>query len=399
MKKIEKLEVLFHDRNVGILALTPDKRFCTFEYSKEWLLEGFSISPLELPLKEGVFVAKPTPFNGNFGIFEDSMPDGYGRYLLHKALLREGIDDSSLSALDRPSLVGESGMGALSYRPSTSLVTPQELSYSTSLLISTDSQTNVTSTSNPKRRDTDKEFSGFDILQKKALEVLREQQDRDAGLLLYNSGNSGGARPKAIFSDSEGHWLVKFRHTYDSNTIGKEEYQCNELARKCGIDIPDIRLINGRYFASRRFDISPNGERLHTATAGALLGVSHTTPILDYTNLLALTGYITQNEKDVEEMFRRMVFNYRIDNKDDHSKNFSFVVSPGAKGRWKWRLAPAYDLTPFPDGYNGEHATSVNGKGNPTTADFIAAGLKIKLTAKRCLEIIHQIDSLLSRAK
>ncbi len=369
MKKFEMLEVSIHSRKVGTLALSPDKRLCTFEYAKEWLRDGFSISPLELPLKEGVFVAKPTPFNGNFGIFEDSLPDGYGTLLLQKVLQKKKIDTSNFTALDWLSIIGNAGMGALCYVPATALATPHELSLAASLL------------------------SDFDVLQKKALEVLREQQDEDARLLLYNSGNSGGARPKAIFSDPDGHWLVKFRHTYDSKTIGAEEFRCNDLARKAGLDVPDFRLIEGKYFASRRFDIAPNGERLHTATAGALLGVSHTTPILDYTNLLALTGYLTQNEKDVEEMFRRMVFNYRIDNKDDHAKNFSFIVRRDDKGRWKWRLAPAYDLTPFPEGYNGEHATSVNGQGYPTDADFVAAGLKIKLSELRCRELIHQIDA------
>ena len=83
MKKIERLTVKYHDVTVGILSLTPDSKLCAFEYDKAWLLNGFSISPLELPLRPGLFIAKPQPFYGNFGIFEDSLPDGYGRYLLH----------------------------------------------------------------------------------------------------------------------------------------------------------------------------------------------------------------------------------------------------------------------------------------------------------------------------
>lgn len=82
---------MFRGRPVGTLSLTPDNRLNIFEYDKSWLADGFSISPLELPLKPGIFIAKPNPFYGNFGIFEDSLPDGYGRYLLHKTLLRNGI--------------------------------------------------------------------------------------------------------------------------------------------------------------------------------------------------------------------------------------------------------------------------------------------------------------------
>lgn len=363
MKKIDRLKVTFRGRSVGTLSLTPDNRLNVFEYDKSWLVDGFSISPLELPLKSGAFTAKPHPFYGNFGIFEDSLPDGYGRYLLHKALMQQGINDSDLSSLDRLSLVGDNGMGALSYSPSTNLA-------------------------------MEKTISDFDILQEIALEVLREQQDNDAGMLLYNSGNSGGARPKAVFSDAEGHWIVKFRHTYDPRDIGAQEYLFNETAKKCGITVPDFKLVNDRYFASRRFDIDSDGNRLHTATAGGLLCISLREPFMDYSNLLALTGFITQNPGDVEQMYRRMLFNYFTDNKDDHCKNFSFyVVRNSEDGGWEWRLAPAYDLTLCTEGYNGEHATSVNGTGHPRLEDYISVGVKTRIPEKRCREIIEEVRS------
>lgn len=360
MTKIDKLSVNYHDRNVGTLSFDPDGQLCVFEYDKQWRIDGFSISPLELPLKEGTFLAKPMPFNGNFGIFEDSLPDGYGRYLLMKTLQKEGIRESDLSALDRLSIVGEGGMGALTYLPVNRIVTGPE-------------------------------SDDLDMLQKKALEVLKERQDNDAKLLLFNSGNSGGARPKVVFSDSEGHWLVKFRHVYDPKDIGQQEYLYNQIARKCGINIPDFKLINGKYFATKRFDITPSGERIHTATSGGLLGISLGNPVLDYSNLLALTGFLTQNENDVEEMFRRMVFNYLMDNKDDHCKNFSFMVLKSNDGKWQWHLAPAYDLTFNPEGYNGEHATSVNGTGHPKISDFIEVGKRIRLSKARCNQLIKQV--------
>ncbi len=361
MKTINnKITVGFHDKIVGTLSLTPDNRLCSFEYSQEWLIEGFSISPLELPLKPGIFIAKPTPFYGNFGIFEDSLPDGYGRYLLHKVLMKEGIDDSQLSVLDRLSLVGSNAMGALTYIPTRDLV-------------------------------LDDNITDFDLLQEKALEVLREKQDADACMLLQNSGNSGGARPKAVFSDNEGHWLIKFRHTYDPTDIGVTEFRYNEAAKRCGICVPDFRLINNRYFASRRFDIDGDGQRIHVATAGSLLGISLATPVLDYRNLLALTGYLTQNPAEIEEMYRRMIFNYLTDNKDDHCKNFSFMVERTNGGKWLWKLAPAYDLTLCTEGYNGEHATSVNGTGRPSLSDFLAVGKRIRMSEKRCLELIGEV--------
>lgn len=356
----DRLTVKYHGEKVGTLSLTPDNRLCAFEYDREWLAEGFSVSPLELPLKPGLFIAKPRPFYGNFGIFEDSLPDGYGRYLLHRTLMREGIDDRKLTSIDRLSLVGNSGMVALCYEPET-IITKGE------------------------------EMSDFDLLQEKALEVLKEQQDTDAGLLLYNSGNSGGCRPKAVFSDNEGHWLIKFRHTYDPMDMGLQEFHYNEVAKKCGINVTDFKLTAGKYFTTRRFDITEDGERIHTATAGGLLCVSLSEPVLDYSNLMALTGYLTQNPKDVEEMYRRMVFNYLTDNKDDHCKNFSFLVKKDDAGKWKWHLAPAYDLTLCAEGYNGQHATSVNQTGFPTLTDFIAVGAKTKMSEKRCREIFDEV--------
>ena len=360
--KTDRLSVSYRDIPVGTLSLGSDRRLCMFEYDKDWIANGFSISPLDLPLRPGVFVANPEPFYGNFGIFEDSLPDGYGRYLLHKALLREGIDDSSLSALDRLSLVGNGGMGALTYQPANRML-------------------------------HDMETDDFDMLQEKALEVLRERNDDDAELLLFNSGNSGGCRPKSIFKDAEGHWLIKFRHTYDPLDMGRQEFFHNLTARKCGLDVPDFKLVNDRYFASRRFDIDEDGQRLHIATAGALTGVSLSMPILDYSNLLALTGFLTKKTSDVEEMFRRMVFNYLTDNKDDHCKNFSFIVRQNSNGKWAWHLAPAYDLTVCQEGYNGEHATSVNKTGQPTLADMIAVGTRAKINEKRCREIFNEVYS------
>lgn len=360
MGKTDTLQVRYHQNIVGTLSLSADNKLCAFEYDKTWLSDGFSISPLELPLKTGLFLAKPTPFGGNFGIFEDSLPDGYGRYLLHKALLKEGINDFELSTLDRLSIVGNGGMGALTFHPEYNMRQMPEV-------------------------------DDFDMLQAKALEVLRERQDDDAALLLYNSGNSGGCRPKAIFHDNDGHWLIKFRHTYDPTNMGEQECHYNEVARQCGINVADFKLVNGRYFASRRFDISASGERVHVATAGGLLSVSLSAPVLDYVNLLALTGYLTQSQTDVEEMFRRMVFNYLADNKDDHCKNFSFLTTKGKDGKWHWHLSPAYDITRSSEGYNGEHATSVNGTGHPTLDDMVTVGVKNKMKEARCKEIFEEV--------
>ena len=351
MNSISKIIVKYHDKKVGELSLTPDGSRCAFHYDNSWLTSGFSISPLDLPLKPELFIAKPQPFYGNFGIFEDSLPDGYGRYLLNRMLRRQGIDDMSLTPLQRLSIVGNTGMGALCYEPVTTFGSSTEgLSFST--------------------------------LQELALEVLSEKNDEDAALLYYNSGNSGGCRPKCLYHDNEGDWLVKFRQSYDPKDLGLIEFKYNEIAQQCGIEVPDFKLFDGRFFATKRFDLR-GGERLHVATAGALLNESIDLPKLDYKILLHLTGYLTQDPKQVEAMFRLMAFNVFTDNKDDHAKNFSFIFRDS-----RWHLAPAYDLTPYPEGYHGEHATSVNNNGRPSIADMVTVGEDIRIPKKRCMEII-----------
>lgn len=357
MNSISKLKVMIDSKKVGTLTMAPGSRVCAFEYDKQWLSTGFSISPLELPLKQKVFIAKESPFWGNFGIFEDSLPDGYGRYLLNRMLKKQNIDESKLSPLQRLSIVGSTGMGALCYEPETVIV-------------------------------KDSTPPSLDQLQQMALDVLSERSDKDEDVLYFNSGNSGGCRPKCLYKDAEGQWLVKFRHTYDPQDSGKIEYDFNLAARKCGINVPDFKLIDGKYFASKRFDIE-DGRRLHVATAGALLCVSIQMPTLDYKNLLNLTGFLTQNPKEVEEMFRRMVFNVAAENKDDHPKNFAFICRGG-----KWKLSPAYDLTHCSTGYNGEHATSVNNNGNPTTADLIKVGTDIRIPKSKCETIIDEVKTI-----
>jgi serine/threonine-protein kinase HipA len=94
---------------------------CAFEYDGLWLADGFSISPFQLPLEKKVFVANREPFAGNFGVFEDSLPDGWGRLLVDRLLVKRGVNPAELSILDRLAIVGSSGMGALEYKPETVL--------------------------------------------------------------------------------------------------------------------------------------------------------------------------------------------------------------------------------------------------------------------------------------
>lgn len=351
IKNIQAVSVMYHGRKVGTLSM-GNRSTCQFEYDKEWISNGFSISPLQLPLKAGLFTADYQPFNGNFGVFEDSLPGGYGEYLLRKVLKNSGIDPLGLTPVQWLSIVGSSGMGALCYVPEAKL-------------------------------QQEESRHSFDEMQQMALDVLSEKTNENAEMLYLKSGNSGGVRPKCVISDTNGHWLVKFRHTYDPKNMGQLEYDYNKVARQCGIDVPEFKLIEGKYFAVRRFDIE-NDVRQHVATASALLNEPITPPKMEYHNLLQLTGYLTQSPKAVEQQFRRMAFNVYAHNMDDHARNFSFICRDG-----KWSLAPAYDLTN--DATLGEHASTINFKGLPSDEDMITVGMNIRMSRERCQQIIEEV--------
>lgn len=359
--QVNKITV-FHNRDlVGTLQMTPDGRSCAFEYSREWLSSGFALSPFELPLTSDMIFSEPDKFDRGFAVFEDSIPDGYGLYLIDRMLRKSGFQLRNLNPLQRLAIVGSFGMGALRYEPAVSL---DSIKAGVSI-------------------------EELDDIQRKALEILSEKGEGDESLLYYNSANSGGARPKVVMADLDGsHWLVKFRHTYDSAEIGKEEYLYMSTAARCGINIPRIRLLKDRYFAIERFDIE-DGRGVHVVTAAALLKSDFRNQGADYTNLLALTGYLTQDPHQVEEMYRRMVFNLVCDNKDDHTKNFSFICRKGV-----WSLAPAYDITYSPEGSNGQHATSLFYDGNPAKDLVIKAGTRIRIPKATCEAIIDKVETV-----
>ena len=363
MANIPKIKVYYRNEPVGDLQTDPASGACVFAYDRSWLADGFSLSPTELPLQSGLFFADRNRFGGNFAVFEDSLPDGYGLYLLDRMLRKQNSSLDELTPLQRLSIVGSAGMGALSYLPMMPGIGAQNELRDTALL---------------------------DSLQQEALSILSEKGEGDESYLYYNSANSGGARPKVVMRADDGsHWIVKFRHVYDPLDIGKMELLYMETARECGINIPRIALIKDKYFAVERFDISPQGERLHVVTAAALLKTDFRRQTVDYTNLLAMTGYLTQDPVQVEEMFRRMVMNLVAINKDDHAKNFSFIYDKG-----KWSLAPAYDITYSPKGSNGEHATSLFFDGNPGLDLVLKAGTGIRIPQTRCLEIIDKVEAV-----
>jgi len=353
MDNISVLDVFSNNQKVGRLALTEDF-LCAFEYDSDFLKSGYSISPYFLPLRSGLFIAERDPFDGGFGVFDDSLPDGWGNLVLDRYLQEKGINPNKLTILQRLSLIGSSGRGALEYRPDNAVMQTSD-------------------------------FTNFNKLAKEVNELLKSNKISVKSLdyLYEHGGSSGGARPKIFVKMDNKEWLVKFKSREDADDIGKIEYEYALRAKEFGIDMPEVRLIEKKYFAVERFDRSSSG-KIHTVSASGLLNAFYRIPSLDYLDLLKLTRALTNDMGQVFEMFRRMVFNVLISNKDDHSKNFSFQFRNG-----KWKLSPAYDILTS-SGFNGYHTTTINNKGAPSTDDMLALGLSIGLNKKRCQSLFKE---------
>ena len=371
---------------VGRLA-SAERGSIYFEYSPN-LVRGLKISPLRLPLKPGLMTFDPMLFEGLPGVFYDSLPDGWGRLLLDRLARSKGIAPNRLTALDRLANVGHSGMGALVYEPDLS---------------------------------GDRPYDALDIddLALKTEQVLRGSAEDVLEELVALNGSSAGARPKAMISINptgrqiiygetdkilKGYapWLVKFPNTQDGPDAGAIEYVYSLMAKEAGVFMSETHLFPAKngpgYFTTRRFDRKESGSRmtrLHVHTAGGLLHSDFRMPSLDYEDLLALTEIMTRDMREVEKMYRHAVFNVMSHNRDDHAKNFSFVMD--FKGEWK--LSPAYDIT-FSSGPGGQQSTTVLGEGKyPSSENLRTLGERAKLDNKTIAQIIESTRDALGRWK
>lgn len=360
---------------VGLLSEENNRIF--FEYAPDFLKSGIELSPFKLPLRAGVFEETSRVFDGLFGLFNDSLPDGWGCLLLDRKLRQQGLSFREISPLHRLSMIGRDPMGALEYEPAD------------------------------EQADT---FAAveLDSLSAEVNKIVSGNESDVLDELLQMNGSSGGARPKIVAwvsndrktivhggrSAPEGFspWMIKFAEHNDPLSAGELEYRYSLAAKAAGINMPETHLFPLKSgegcFGVRRFDRNEHG-KVHVHTACGLLHASHRLPTLDYENLLRLTYVLTRNHADVEEMVRRMVFNVKCGNRDDHSKNFSFLLTADHE----WRLAPAYDLTPS-TGLNGEHTAMVNGKGRDITdADLVATAATCGVPQNKVMQMIHEVEN------
>jgi serine/threonine-protein kinase HipA len=360
---------------VGTLA--HDRGQLRFHYERAWLKDprAFALDP-DLSLDDAPFFPKPE--QGNFGVFLDSSPDRWGQTLMKRREALQAKDENrtarTLYAWDF--LVGVQDFtrqGALRFR-----------------LVGTE------------------EFLGNDKLAAPPVTTLRELEaiayqlssrridDLDAlrkwlTVLVAPGASLGGARPKANFTEADGSlWIGKFPARDDDRDIGAWEYVTHCLACKAGLEVPAAKLVrlNSEFhtFCVQRFD-RVNGSRKFYASAMTMLRKEHSegTSYLELAQFLRSNGDGANTKVDLEQLFRRVVFNVAVGNRDDHLRNHGFVL-----GQSGWRLAPAFDVNPNIN--KAEHVLNIDDADNrPSIATALSTAAFYGLTQELAKQIVEEV--------
>lgn len=329
---------------ISSIALTG-RPLIAFEYSNEARRRGLELSSYKLPL------AGP-PLRRDFpdhqlqlpGPVYDALPDGWGMLLMDRMFRRRGINAARIGPLQRLAYIGGNAMGAMTFEP----VAPEG--------------------------EAPQVHIPLEQLSAEVQQVLHGEGGEFLQTLLLVGGSPQGARPKAlVYRDPRSGafttavtpgfeaWLIKFPAREEHAEVCAIEMVYAECLRRCGIETPDTQyfsLPNGlAAFASRRFD-RHDGLRVPMQSLAAFTGANYQTAgSLDYVNFLRATRLCTNDVRQMAVAFKRAVFNVAFNNRDDHAKNFAYIMSPDGQ----WRLAPAYDVT-FCEGPNGYHQMDVMGE-------------------------------------
>lgn len=380
---MRKLEVRLRrepgeERVVGQLAEVG--RQVVFEHDPAFLREPLWLSPFKLPPQPGLIEHRDHAFGPIFGLFDDSLPDGWGLLLMDRFFQQRGMALAEVSVLDRLAYLGTRTMGALTYHP------PKEPTERPAAWLDLDAMARASR----------------DVIHGTAKEVLPE--------LLRAGGSPAGARPKVlvgvrgeeILSGEDDlpsgfePWIVKFHAREDAPDTGALELAYALMANEAGVAMPSARLFETaggeRFFGVKRFDRRGN-RRYHVHTFGNLIHANFRIPSCDYRQLLEVTRILTRNHRDVLECYRRMVFNVLAHNRDDHVKNFAFrMTDEGA-----WELAPAYDLI-FSLGPRGEHTMTVAGEGRaPSRSHLLEQAGPMGISRDEAETILEEVASAVGR--
>jgi len=403
------VEVQLWGTTVGALYQKEDDEFASFEYAPDFARSGIEPAPVTMPVRSGTIYRfpdlSPATFHRLPGLFADSVPDKFGNKIIDQWLIQNGRDPKSFSALERLCYTGSRGMGALEFYP---VIGPDPVK------------------SEPLEIERLRTLAANILDQRKKVKVrLRE---KDAFEQIVRVGTSaGGARAKVLiaYDDSTGtvlsgqvrapegfgYWLLKFddiennrdKENADPAGFGALEYTYSQIAKEAGIQMTECRLLEDgdhRHFMTRRFDRTENGGKLHYQSLTAIAHYDfNIAGAYSYEQAFAIARQIGLSTADIEQMYRRAVFNICARNQDDHTKNIGFLMDK----RGDWSLAPAFDITYAynPAGrWTGTHQMTFNGKREKFTLDdFKAAAKSAGLVQGRYRRILEQVQDSLAGFK
>ncbi|MDO3381094.1 type II toxin-antitoxin system HipA family toxin [Gilvimarinus algae] len=403
-------KVEFMGLEVGTLAQPDDAPCAMFEYSPQWLAEGFSVAPLHMPLSRAVYQFPHLPsetYRGLPAAFADSLPDDFGNALINAWLARQGLDQAQFGAIDRLLYTGTRGMGALEYQQALEPFANRAEALQMTELVHLAQQ----------------------VLNQRGQVRVNAGQDHAMSHLLQVGTSAGGARPKAVIAVNADrtqilsgqveappgfeHYLLKFdgvveyrqdRETFgDPQGYGLMEYAYYLMALDCGLDMSPSELLeeNGRaHFMTRRFDRERN-QKYHILTLCAMAHADFKQPgAFSYEELLSVARQLNLSVEEQRQIYRRMVFNVIARNHDDHTKNTAFYVDDDLR----WRLAPAYDIAySYKPGspWVNSHQLSINGKRDGfTRGDLLqVAKLITRFNDRQATAVIDETIAVIAQWK
>ncbi len=420
--RVDVAYVMIWDRIVGAVAWDDARGFATFEYDEDFLDMGLELSPLRMPAAgarsgQSLFSFPHLPegtFRGLPGMLVDSLPDRFGNAIIDQWLARQGRRPADFSPVERLCYTGRRGMGALEFKP----VINETLDESVPVHV--------------------RELTSLaqEVLDYRGGLKTRIEQDTGGALLdIIRVGTSaGGNRPKAVIALNDetgevrsgqvrapegfGYWILKFdgvtdRALGDLAGYGRIEFAYHRMAIVAGIDMTECRLLEegGRaHFMTRRFDRvdvedgSPldAGDKLHLHSLCGLAHFDYNSPgSHSYEETFQVMRELKLPYHDIEQLFRRMVFNVIARNQDDHTKNIAFLMDREGV----WRLSPAFDLAYAynPKGrYTSSHQMTIAGRrGSFILEELVEVGQENSVNSPEDIvrEIVEVVSSWPSFAK
>lgn len=402
-------EVRLWGSRIGAVTLPPGEKIASFEYDPDFVRSGIELSPLVMPLGGQVYRFPSLPlesFHGLPGLLADSLPDKYGNALIDAWLATQGRLPADFNAVERLCYTGSRGMGALEFTPSQGPASTSAEKIEIDELVKLASEVLV------HRSELKVTFAGSD----KAA-ALRE--------ILRVGTSAGGARAKAIIAWNPKtnevrsgqvkaptgfeYWLMKFdgvannkdHDLADPKGFGTIEYAYSRMAEAAGIDMTECRLFDEggrRHFMTRRFDRLDDGDKLHTQSLAALAHLDFNNPRANaYEQAFTAMRQLRLPQSQLDQQFRRAVFNIVARNQDDHVKNIAYLMDREGE----WRLSPAFDISYSynPDGdWTSQHQMSLGGKRDGFALDdLIAGGRTAGISARAVKQVLEEVIEAVSQ--